>query len=376
MPMDTYNKLYDSSRRSFIKIAFFISMVVFVVEIAMSAYLIYYYPNLIKLNLFSYCLLYIALPTGTNLLFCALGKLGIESHKFSERVKNYIAVLTILGICFCISCFHNVYNVLACSLCFPIYISILFSDKKITQNISALAFVMLCISTFFGSIDGRRNDHLLYIDFAILIELIVGSYFSALYLLKLEIEKNIKLKESYQAQMALSEQLKYDPLTKLYNMSTFYNVLADALENSELPLSVAVIDIDNFKNVNDTYGHDNGNTVLIYLSNLLQTYCSGLGDAFRYGGEEFAVIFQNETEEDIKDTLERLQRKFASHHFKFSEKAKITFSCGIAMIQDNTYKPREIFDLADQAMYEAKTTGKNKTVIYRQKQYDRSMILS
>lgn len=372
--MDTYNKLYDTSRKSFIKIAFFISVVIFIVEIAMSAYIIYYHPKLIKLDIISYCLVYIIMPTSINLFLCSTGKVVIESRRFSERTKNYIAVLTILGICFCTSCFHNVYNVLGCSLCFPIYISILFSDKKITQHISALSLVMLFITTFFGSIDGRKNDHLLYIDFAILLELVIGSYFIAMYLLKLEIEKNLKLKESYRVQLELSEQLKYDPLTNLFNMSTFYNVLAKAMDRQKLPLGVAVIDIDNFKKVNDTYGHDNGNTVLVYLSDLLQKNCSDLGDAFRYGGEEFALVFQRTSQEEIKEILEYLQRKFAAHHFDFSEDAKITFSCGIAIIYENSYKPREIFNMADQAMYEAKTTGKNKTVIYKQEKEDRAQL--
>ncbi|MDK2808145.1 MAG: diguanylate cyclase, partial [Clostridiales bacterium] len=161
--------------------------------------------------------------------------------------------------------------------------------------------------------------------------------------------------------LQLEEQLKYDPLTKLYNMSTFYALLAAAIEKEEFPLSLAVIDVDNFKKVNDTYGHDNGNTVLIYLAQLLQAHCSAMGLVFRYGGEEFAVMFPHKSTEEASLVMKDVQRIFGEHKFEFMQEENITFSCGITTTIRGCI-PRNLFNIADQAMYQAKSAGKNRTI--------------
>lgn len=362
--MDKFGTLYEKWRKSFIQIAFFITFVNLVIEIVMSYLLMVKYPGMIKLDSVPYLLLYIVLPSSLNFAICIFGKLKVESDEISERAKNYISVLTLTGICFVMSCAHNVYAVLSCSLCFPVYITIMFSDKKMTRNITVISFFLICISTYFGAIDGRADDKLLYVDLFITLDLLISSYFIARYLFRLEYEKNMLIKESFIKQSQLEEQLKYDPLTNLYNMSTFFNLLSVAIENEQFPLAVAVIDIDNFKRVNDTWGHDNGNIVLIYLSQLLQAHCSAMGHVCRYGGEEFSIIFPNKSSKEAKLVVEDIQRIFETHTFEFFENGSITFSCGIAEISQRNCKPRDLFHIADQAMYQAKSTGKNKTVIY------------
>ncbi len=362
--MDLYSIIYKKCRKSFIRIAFFLSAVNLFLEITMSILLIKQHPELIKLDLTSYCMLYIVVPSLINFTCCILGGLLASSNRFSERKRNYIAVLTLSGICFTMSCVHNVYSVLSCTLCFPIYVSVLFSDKEMTKKISIISFFMVCISTVFAGFDGRANDKLLFVDLFITIDLVVSSYLIARYLLRLEIEKHILLKESNLKQIQLTEQLKYDALTGLYNMSTFYSMLSTAIEREKIPFSVAVIDIDDFKKVNDTYGHDNGNSVLIYLARLLETHCCAMGDVFRYGGEEFTVIFRNMTAQEVKPVMEDMQHIFEKYQFEFSNQSGITFSCGIDTALDKQMKPRDLFNRADEAMYEAKASGKNMTVIY------------
>lgn len=362
--MDIFSTLYEKWRRSFIKIAFLISAVTLFLEVIMSILLVQEYPGMIKLDLVPYSILYILVPSTLNFSTAILGKLALASEKFSERAKNYISVLTLTFICFFTSCFHNVYAVLPCSLCFPVYVSIVFSDRKLTRNISILSFLFVCISTFCSSIDGRADDKFLYITLFITVDLLISSYFIARYLFKLEFEKNILLRESYLKQSELEEQLKYDPLTNLYNMSTFFNLLTMEIEKEKFPLTVAVIDVDNFKKVNDTYGHDNGNTVLIYLSQLLQAHCSAMGYVFRYGGEEFSIIFPNQTVEEVMGVMEDMRCIFAAHHFDFFGQANITFSCGIAETSQIGCKPRDLFNLADRAMYKAKADGKNRTIVF------------
>jgi hypothetical protein len=228
--MDNFITLYEKWRKSYIKIAFLISSVNLVVEIIMSYLLMVKYPGMIKLDPIPYILLYIVIPSSLNFAICIFGNSKIKSDRISEQAKNYISVLTLTGICFVMSCAHNVYAVLSCSLCFPVYVTIIFSDRKMTRNISVIAFFLICISTYFGAIDGRADDKLLYVDLFITLDLLITSYFIARYLFRLEYEKNMLIKESFIKQSQLEEQLKYDPLTNLYNMSTFFNLLSMAIE--------------------------------------------------------------------------------------------------------------------------------------------------
>jgi diguanylate cyclase (GGDEF)-like protein len=364
--MDIFSDVYKKWRRLFVGIAFILASISFIVEIIMSYYLFQNYTEMIKLRLVPYILLYIIVPSSLNFFIAIFGWMALNSTKISERSKNYISILMLSGICFVLSCVHNVYAVTSCSLCFPIYISILFSDQKLTKNISIISFFFICISIFFAKIDGRAHDNLLFINFCITIYLLINSYVASRYLIKLEAEKNILIKKSYEKQIQLEEKLKYDSLTNLYNMSTFYNLLDSTIENEEFPIAIAVIDVDNFKRINDTYGHEQGNQVLIYLAQLLQSHCSAMGHVFRYGGEEFSIILPNRTDMEAKLILEDIQYIFENHSFEFMTQGNITFSCGIASSLQKSSKPKELFHMADKAMYEAKSTGKNKTILFKE----------
>lgn len=159
--------------------------------------------------------------------------------------------------------------------------------------ISIQSLFFICISIFIAHLDGRKDNPLLIYEAFITLVLLISSYLSSLILIHFEAEKNHLIFSAYRKQVQLEERLKYDSLTNLYNTKTFYHILEVTIKDNEMPLSIAVIDIDDFKSVNDTWGHEQGNQVLIYLAELLRSYCSPHGYVFRYGGEEFTVIFPN-----------------------------------------------------------------------------------
>ncbi len=149
-------------------------------------------------------------------------------------------------------------------------------------------------------------------------------------------------------------RLNRDAMTGLLNHGTFYPMLDDRIAEharSRKPLTVSIADIDSFKRINDTYGHANGDTVLIELANTLQETCSSHGDVFRYGGEEFAVIFRCDlalAEKIMQNALDA----FSAKQFGFM-KETVTFSYGSAQY-DRTENSVELFDRADRIMYERK----------------------
>lgn len=362
--MNSFNEVYNKWRKSFVKVAFILTFSTFVMEISMSWYLIKFFPGMIRWSIVPYVLVYIILPFLVNLGLTICGNYWIESEKISEQAKNYISVLILSGICFVFSSVHNVYTVIACSICFPVYITVIFSDYKMTRDVSIISVFLISITVFFAKIDGRKTDELLFVNSSITLFLLFASYLSAKFLIRLEMEKNKLIYESSKKQSELEEMLKYDTLTNLYNISTFHNVIKTTMEKGEFPISLAVIDIDNFKQVNDTFGHEQGNQVLIYLAELLKNHCSSMGHVFRYGGEEFAIVFPSRDDLDTKGIMEDVQNVFANHVFE-DLKQSVTFSCGIASCTGLRYHPKDIFEHADKAMYQAKSSGRNKTIIYK-----------
>ena len=157
----------------------------------------------------------------------------------------------------------------------------------------------------------------------------------------------------------------HDGLTGLLNHSTLKErlnqevVRADRQKNS---LAFAMLDLDHFKSVNDTYGHPAGDRVLKSLAHLLTQRLRKSDIIGRYGGEEFAVIFPNTTEEAALRTMNNIRQGFGHiHHRSGEDEFTVTFSCGVATYPQ-IESPIEISKAADRALYEAKRAGRNRVV--------------
>lgn len=154
-----------------------------------------------------------------------------------------------------------------------------------------------------------------------------------------------------------------DPLTKLYNRLRFNDVIDQLILNhrkTDKMLSIILIDIDNFKEVNDTFGHQVGDYVLIEIANLLKESVRDTDLVARWGGEEFIILLP---EIDIKTSVkvaEKIRKNVESHIFK--DVGTLTCSFGVTQHMNDDTKEK-MFSRADIALYKAKNTGKNAVVI-------------
>jgi two-component system, cell cycle response regulator len=159
-----------------------------------------------------------------------------------------------------------------------------------------------------------------------------------------------------------------DGLTGLFNHRHIHDLLAEEYERVERTndcMSVAMFDLDRFKSVNDTYGHQAGDRVLIDLAEILRETARDIDRLGRYGGEEFIALLPETCIEDAAVFVERVRREVARHTFDIGreEPLRMTLSAGVA-----TY-PHELVDsveslvrLADEALYTAKAAGRNRVV--------------
>ncbi len=160
----------------------------------------------------------------------------------------------------------------------------------------------------------------------------------------------------------LERESHIDPLTKAYNRRVFTQditeILSSCKEEGE-DMFLAMFDVDDFKKVNDTYGHVAGDKTLIFLTKLIQGSLKKAIKVYRFGGEEFVVILNQTTLEDAKKSINAIIQKTNQSKLLYKGKnINITVSAGVTR-QKQGDTPETLVERADKGLYEAKTAGKN-----------------
>lgn len=159
-----------------------------------------------------------------------------------------------------------------------------------------------------------------------------------------------------------------DGLTGLENHQQMKSLLKSEVircQRYASSLSIIMLDIDHFKKVNDTYGHQKGDDILLDFASTMKKFCRSNDIAARYGGEEFILILPETKVEGAFYIAERIREEMASQTFKHKGKDfKVTVSCGIAEFDpDHIKDPEGLIKVADQALYKAKHEGRNRSIV-------------
>jgi diguanylate cyclase (GGDEF)-like protein len=256
-------------------------------------------------------------------------------------------------------------------LILPILISIFYFNKKVlvvTSVIILCSVISLFIINrlFISEIKLIAVHELSFIILSILGTALAGHGIvnRGIELLKY-ITELIKSEETLIIEKSIIDKLsKTDALTGLYNHRTFHEYIDTILEqfnSHKIQLQLAIIDIDNFKKVNDTYGHWCGDIVLKEVARIAQQHISSDDFIARYGGEEFAMVFIGKSLDETLAVLEAIRDHISGTVFVELLNSTVTVSVGVHTYTENQGK-EFLFKCADQCLYEAKATGKNKIV--------------
>jgi diguanylate cyclase (GGDEF)-like protein len=156
-----------------------------------------------------------------------------------------------------------------------------------------------------------------------------------------------------------------DPLTGLFNRRHFDTRIQEATayaKRHEEPFSIVMLDLDHFKSVNDTHGHEEGDRVLVHFAAAVRAVLRGEDVAFRYGGEEFVLLLRGCDSNRAMDVANRLKKQLVQrpHGFKDGSARAVTFSAGIAAAQEiEGFSGEELVSRADAALYRAKNAGRD-----------------
>ena len=196
-------------------------------------------------------------------------------------------------------------------------------------------------------------------DIILVSSLMITSFILSLYI-NIENDYNLKLKE-----LAVK-----DGLTGLFNHRSFQDILGSYIRNSKKEnkeVSLLFMDIDNFKNYNDVNGHQRGDWLLTRLGEVLRNTVGDLGIVTRYGGEEFAVILYNQSEDTALNLGELIRQNIQNTYFIGQEhqpNKHITVSIGVSTYPKVAKTKKELIELADNALYRAKSFDKNRVERY------------
>ena len=156
-----------------------------------------------------------------------------------------------------------------------------------------------------------------------------------------------------------------DYLTGLYNRRYFYDSMQEYMESIDQTgeqFAVAMVDIDDFKKINDKYGHDIGDKVIVHLAEVLHSTTSYRDLVSRFGGEEFCIVLKNINRYSANDILERIRQEVASYSLNLENEKSIQFTISIGATLHTEDTLDETINLADMMLYNAKSNGKNQVV--------------
>lgn len=173
----------------------------------------------------------------------------------------------------------------------------------------------------------------------------------------------------------LREQSIRDPLTGLYNRRYLEETLDREfyrVERNQEPLSIVIFDVDNFKEINDQYGHLAGDTIIIHISEILQNNFRRSEIVCRYGGDEFLVVLPGANVDQTYLRFEKIREMVAGFSTPNEEgtSEQVTISAGIAAYPRSGLEPARVIEAADHALYHAKASGRNRIVVAEGRHYE------
>lgn len=312
-----------------------------------------------------YILIRIVIPSSLNFGVLFAASLVTKNKKINCRVKNIMVSYAIFTICSVVSIFHNYFCVLLAAPSFAFFICSIFGDTKIL-NMLALSEIPLLIISLLVFCFVELELIFKVLNMLCSIVFIVFSFAFSHTFVTTHANLLEYIHKNYRLQTDLIQELNIDSLTKLYNKKAMDNAIGRIIHKAiyeDIKPYLVILDIDFFKKINDRFGYSMGDRVLMTISEIIKDKMGGARQAFRYGGEEFVLLFEDTLQFPVISLVEEIQNEFSNYKFDFDSEASYTISAGISALEPG-WDSKKWFRTADESLYYAKTHGRNQIKIY------------
>ena len=349
-------------QKSMLIIAAFICAIAFLVEIII--YFIYRVSGKIDALNSEYLIFRILTPTACNLtLFLVMIYFkNVKKESKVIRHRDDYMCFCLYAICLIIAVVHNFYHVTWIIPALCQFINSIYADKEGIKRNYRYINIALAIIVFFAFIE--RSYEITYLVVTAICAYAISFiiYLISTLLVNYNNEQIEYMEENYLRQKKLLEELDIESMTGIFNRNSLESRVGQVIDehkNKKLNTYLVMLDIDHFKNINDRYGHTSGDEVILRLVRYIRGVIDGGVTAFRYGGEEFILLFRNMPCQKVFGCIDNMRISFSKEKYIFDENISITFSAGITGYVDGM-SVDDFVESADKALYFAKENGRNR----------------
>jgi diguanylate cyclase len=311
-----------------------------------------------------FILKFIIIPSGINILLVGINTAVMKSKHILLKYKIYMNSLSFVAICFVLFTAHNAFTATYYIFTVSIVLTAIYASYRITCITAVASLSALVISELFIQWDVDKisvyDSTLRLGDFLIAIFILLAFSIVCMVLIRYEQKKNMASIQLQIERQHLQQSLQVDELTGIMNRKALMQVMKDMEDGKDYNYILAIADIDNFKGMNDTWGHPFGDHCLKEFSRILVEH-SKKAVAYRFGGDEFCLLFHNAEMEEAVSTCKQIQLKLAEVHMEEESMLKLTVSFGLAAFTDQM-DATELLVRSDRALYEAKIERNNLCV--------------
>ena len=311
----------------------------------------------------AYVLEKLLLPFAVNMVVYQFAR-KYESDKDHENEnRNLVCAFALCTIAGSVSIFHGYYVPLWVTPSIVILFCTLFHDEKLQKLLLIYDYVIIILSAGVTSWENMDQTYYYIQNAIVLVVMATLIGIMATVMNKYNQEMVGLTRNFHDKQLEYKEKLETDFLTGLFSRSYVESRAEEALKycSEDNPCSVAMIDLDFFKSINDTYGHENGDKALETLGRVISNYMNEDLYAGRFGGEEFVLVFEGGEFDSHVMILEDIREVFARQSYDFMDK-KVTLSGGIKCCT-SPMEYQDALKWADEALYKSKRDGRNRITV-------------
>lgn len=305
----------------------------------------------------------VIIPTGINLVL-----MGCAEYLFRRMAHRFHLVVVLIAILMCtvLIAANDDIDYIQALWVLPVLVSVFYFQRRLVWICTLLAISSNALLTLLHPRLYERTSLTEWITMPVILLVAALVTFSAMErgieLLK-DLRSESEDKQELMIQNVIKDQMvRTDPLTGLYNraaLNEHLEMLLRYADSEGFSLHVAMLDVDHFKSVNDTYGHQAGDQVLKRMAAAIKDSIGNGDFAARYGGEEFTIVFTGQTVEEVSRLLEKIRLQVEGIVHPELNDRLVTISIGLCPYGKGMARER-LFEHADACLYKAKRTGRNR----------------